>query len=379
MRILLLGEASFVHSTLRKGFEELGHDVVLMSDGNHGRGCPRDVDLERDMTRGKLGGLTVLWRLLKNARRLFGNDIVQIHNYQFVPLKPAWNKALLFLLKIGNKRVIKCCLGDDCIVFDGQRRGILAYSDTHIGTRPINVEENRWRIEEQYLPEYVDACRYANSKADLLLPCLYEYYRYYDLPEYHDKLRYFPLPIEIPAKGGISDDKRYAFAGQKTVDGEVKDKVRVLVGIQKERDYIKGAAYVGRLVEQVAREFPDRIEVRTVSDVPYTEYLSLLDRADVQVDQLYSYTPSMNSIAAMAHGTVVIGGGEEEYYDFIGEPTLRPIINVRPGDDDYNLAILRRTLPFREKIEELKRQGLLFVRKHHDYLKVCKQIERLKD
>lgn len=30
MRILLLGEASFVHSILRKGFEALGHDVVLM-------------------------------------------------------------------------------------------------------------------------------------------------------------------------------------------------------------------------------------------------------------------------------------------------------------------------------------------------------------
>ena len=45
-------------------------------------------------------------------------------------------------------------------------------------------------------------------------------------------------------------------------------------------------------------------------------------------DRFYSYTPSMNSLAAMARGTVVIGGGEEEYYEFIGETELRPIIMI---------------------------------------------------
>ena len=49
MKILLLGEASFVHSTLRKGFSELGHEVILMSDGNKRNNCPRDVDLKRNM------------------------------------------------------------------------------------------------------------------------------------------------------------------------------------------------------------------------------------------------------------------------------------------------------------------------------------------
>ena len=96
----------------------------------------------------------------------------------------------------------------------------------------------------------------------------------------------------------------------------------------------------------------------------------MLDKADVLVDQIYSYTPSMNSLAAMAHGTVVIGGGEEEYYNFIGEKTLRPIINVRPEQDEYNLNALRATLLRPERIEDMKRQGLEFVRKHHDYLKV---------
>ena len=80
MRILLLGEASFVHYTLRNGFKKLGHDVILMSGGNNERNCPRDIDLKRNMKYGKLSGIITLWKLLLNVRRLVGNDIVQIHN-----------------------------------------------------------------------------------------------------------------------------------------------------------------------------------------------------------------------------------------------------------------------------------------------------------
>ena len=96
----------------------------------------------------------------------------------------------------------------------------------------------------------------------------------------------------------------------------------------------------------------------------------MLEEADVLVDQLYSYTPSMNSLAAMARGTVVIGGGEEEYYDFIGESELRPIINVRPGQDEENLRVLGEALLTEGTVSRLSRESAAFVRKHHDYMKV---------
>ena len=34
MKILLVGESSLLHNTLKKGLVELGHQVTLMSDGN---------------------------------------------------------------------------------------------------------------------------------------------------------------------------------------------------------------------------------------------------------------------------------------------------------------------------------------------------------
>ena len=145
----------------------------------------------------------------------------------------------------------------------------------------------------------------------------------------------------------------------------MKFPIKVLVGIQEKRDYLKGAGVIAEYVERLSQENPGKIEIKKVYDVPYDDYCKMLDEADVLVDQLYSYTPSMNSLAAMAHGAVVIGGGEEEYYDFIGEEKLRPIINVRPMDDDYNMNMLRNILLYPDKIEQMKYQGLDFIRKHH--------------
>ena len=102
----------------------------------------------------------------------------------------------------------------------------------------------------------------------------------------------------------------------------------------------------------------------------------MLDEADVLVDQFYSYTPSMNSLAAMARGTVVIGGGEEEYYEFIGETELRPIINVSPEySESQNVAIIEQAFFLPGNLTSLSHQSISFVMKYHDYRKVAKEYE----
>ena len=93
MKILLIGEASFLHNTLKKGLVERGHRVLTMSDGNGWHDAPRDIDLRRDGRWGKLGGLRVVWQLLRHLPQLCGNDVVQIHNYQFVPLMYRWKRS----------------------------------------------------------------------------------------------------------------------------------------------------------------------------------------------------------------------------------------------------------------------------------------------
>ena len=138
MKILLIGEASFLHNTLKKGLVERGHRVTTMSDGNGWHDAPRD----------KLGGLRVVWQLLRHLPQLCGNDVVQIHNYQFVPLMYRWNTLLLRFLKLTNRRVVKGCFGDDPLIFRRQAQGVPAYSDTYWSGQLQNADQHRDRIAE---------------------------------------------------------------------------------------------------------------------------------------------------------------------------------------------------------------------------------------
>ena len=362
---MLVGEASYLHNTLKKGLRELGHEVTLMSDGNGWHDSPRDIDLRRDIRWGKLGGLKVLWRLVENMPHLRGNDVVQIHNYQFVPLKMGWNMRLIDYLKRNNRCLVKGCFGDDPRIIEAQLEGVPAYSDIYWSGKPRNMAENKARIDEQRLPGCVACWRKAPGSADALAACLYEYYMCYDVPPYGRKLRYMPLPMELPS-GGVARVK-----GRGSV-------IKVLVGVQADRDYMKGAVRIAALLDALDKRNPGRLDIRRVSNVPYDEYCLMLDEADVLVDQLYSFTPSMNSLAAMARGTVVIGGGEEDFYRFIGEDVLRPIINVSPElSFEENVAVLGRALLTGGNVEELSRQSIEFVRKYHDYRQVAAMYEKL--
>jgi len=365
MRILLLGEASFVHTTLKAGLQSLGHEVVTLSDGNNWHDAPRDISVRRDMRWGVFGGLGVLWKLLCNVRYLMGNDIVQLHNYQVVPLGMKWNIRFIRFLKRYNRCVIKLCLGDDPQVIESQLRGTPAYSDIYWGGSVRNVEVNRERIAEQRLPNVVRCWREATKQSDALVTVLYEYYLNYFTPEYKEKLHYIPLPVMLPPNGEI----RIKGGG---------NVINILVGLQPKRDYIKGAAVIAKMLETLSRQNKGKLAIKYVEGVPYDEYCRMLSEADVLVDQLYSYTPSMNSLAAMARGTVVIGGGEEDFYRFIGERDLRPIINVRPDrSDEENISVLREALLTPGNIKRLSCESVAFVRKHYDYIKVARQYEAL--
>lgn len=367
MKILLIGEASFLHNTLKKGLVERGHRVLTMSDGNGWHDAPRDIDLRRSGRWGKLGGLRVVWQLLRHLPQLCGNDVVQIHNYQFVPLMYRWNTLLLRFLKLTNRCVVKGCFGDDPQIFRRQAQGVPAYSDTFWSGQLQNAELHRDRIAEVVEHGAEASWRKTTRMADALVACLYEYWLDYNEPPYAAKLHYIPLPMECEEMVRWCD-----------LTTSPSHPLTILIGLQPKRDFMKGAMKIAMFVKEVARRHPGKVQIKYVEGVPYDEYMRLLAEADVLVDQLYSYTPSMNSLAAMARGTVVIGGGEEEYYEFIGEDTLRPIINVRPDvPDEENIATIERALFTDGMLERMAQESIQFVHKYHDYRLVAKQYEQL--
>ena len=84
----------------------------------------------------------------------------------------------------------------------------------------------------------------------------------------------------------------------------------------------------------------------------------------------------MNALEAMSRGIICVGGGEPENYEILGEDSLRPIVNVEPNEDSVFIA-LERLVSHPEMIPVLKKQSILYIRKHHDYIHVAMRYERL--
>ena len=133
-----------------------------------------------------------------------------------------------------------------------------------------------------------------------IFACLWEYYAAYRL-YLPDKLTFIPLPID-------ADNIPYRIC-------EMPQKVNFFIGIQSARNDIKGTDIMLPVLKAVCDKHPDKCTMTQAIDVPYTEYQKMLEKADVQLDQLYAYPPSMNSLLAMAKGVVVCGGGEKENYE----------------------------------------------------------------
>ena len=367
MRILLFGEYSNVHHTLCEALRRAGHEVLLISDGDGWKDYPRDVDLRRTKE-GPVGSLTYLSKLATLLPKLRGYDVVQIVNPIFLDVKARWNRWVFDYLKRNNGILSVGCFGDDYYVISRmQDDKYLAYTDFYAAGREIDHEVNRRRIAAWTKGPKAELTQYVMRQADCLVPCLYEYWKVYDTPEFRSRLRYIPLPIDVRNLSNPS------LPSDATNGSNLSNPIHILFAAQKLRGQMKGTDQLEPLFDRLAQEFSDVIELCKIESVPFEQYQRLVAEADVVVDQLYSFTPAMGALESMAQGKVVISGYEPEYQQFIDGPQDSGIINLRPFDDAYNYEVLRTTLTDRNKIARLQSSSQAFVRKYHDADNVARQ------
>ena len=318
MRTLLIGEYSHVHATLAEGLRALGHDVTVISNGDFWKDYPRDIDVSRRP--GKWGGILLMARLYRLLPRMRDYDVVQLINPMFFELKA---QRLYFF-------------------FDYTR---------------VRTDEEALRYQREWLGTPKEQLnRYIAEHCDGIITGLYEYHVCYQ-PCFPDKTTFIPYPIRLP---------------KKTKEVVVNTPLRLFIGVNRERSVYKGTDIMLRAAKDVESRHPQQLQLMIAESVPFAEYQKMMDGSDAILDQLYSYTPSMNALLAMSKGIICIGGGEPENYEIIHEHDLRPIINVTPTYESVCEA-LESLMNHPERIAELKRQSMAYVSKHHDYLKVAQQ------
>ena len=356
MRILLIGEYSNLHHTLACGLRELGHEVMVISNGDFWKDYPRDIDVSR--TPGRLGGLRLMYRLRRLLPQLRGYDVVQLINPMFFELKADRLFYFYDYLRKHNKKVFLGAFGMDYYwVHTCMHEKPLRYSDFNIG-ETLRTDAEAIKHQHDWLGTAKERLnRQIAVDCDGIITCLYEYDACYRL-HFPEKTTFIPLPIQLPATPIIPNTP--------------KSTVSVFIGINRERSAYKGTDIMLQAVQAIQKQYPQQLKLQIAESLPFTEYSRMMEQSDAILDQLYSYTPSMNSLLAMSKGIICIGGGEPENYEIIDEHVLRPIINVQPNYESVCNA-LEQLVSDPELIPELKRQSIAYVAKHHDYHKIAQR------
>lgn len=365
MKILLIGEYSNVHWTLAQGLRALGHSVTVVSGGDCWKNYPRDIDVSHTMT--FCGHLSFAWRLLRALPKLRGYDIVQLVNPVFFEMRAEPHPYIFDYLKRHNKRIVLGAFGMD-YYWAQVNRDIrpMRYSDFNIGSEIRTDAVAQTDLDIWIGTSAERLCRHVAEQADAIVAGLYEYWVTYRLAEagtLSKKTTFIPFPI--PEQEGIACPRT-----------DISRPLKIFVGISKGRSQYKGTDIMLRAAESLKTEYPDKVELRVAEGVPFAQYQQMMDGSDLILDQLYSYTPAMNALLAMSKGIICVGGGEPEHYDLLEEKDLRPIVNVEPTEQSVYTELEALVL-HPDRVPELKRQSMEYVRKHHNIYKVAKAYERL--
>lgn len=340
MKVLLLGDASNYHSALAMGLTRLGHQVTVASDGSGWMHTLRDIDISRRP--GKAGG-ALLWLRLNTllARDLRGYDVVHISNPVFLNLRPARVRAIFDKVRLGNGAVFLTMLGADT-----------AYAHMYAQCDPCDL--SGW-LE----PLLADHCRYVYDRVDGAVSALYEYHLAGSKVFEAEWLAYAGIPVEMPR-----DYMAKPHTGP----------LRIVCACHKGREAEKGIDKMWPVVQRVAALRPRLVEAVMARNVPFSRFGAVLDEADIVVDQLYSSSPATTALMAMARGKTVVSGGTDDFYDFIREPLLRPIINPEADNLDRLEKSLLALADDPCRIAMLGDMGREFVSAHNEVSVVARRV-----
>ncbi len=353
MKILFVGDYSGFHATLARELRRLGHQCTVVGDGSRCMDTERDIDLSRRP--GLFGSFGYLGRVFALWPKLRDYDVVQLINPNFLHLRTGKiryffrelraNNPLIGLSLAGSDPVsVKACVEDD----------LFRYSEFKVGDeRTEYVRSTPGIIYKWINGQMGDHCRFIYENVDCAVSALYEYHaasaRYLgDTP-----LTYGGIPVD-------TDAIRYR-EFRPAADG----KLNLMVGIKSEMELFKGTDRLLAAAREVERRHPERCRVTVARDLPFSRYMMQLEDADVVLDQLYSYTPATNALQAMAMGKIAVSGGEPEFYDFIGEKELRPVVNVVPDDEAIIRTLEELVLSRPEELRARSRMGREFVERHN--------------
>ncbi|MBT8261713.1 MAG: glycosyltransferase [Bacteroidia bacterium] len=364
MKILLVGEYSRLHNSLKEGLLVLGHNVTLISTGDFFKKYPSDIILKRKFDRGfakkikvgifKLTGIDITSYLLKkqffkHSKHLKGYDVVQLINESPFAVDPKIETELISFLKEYNKKLFLLSCGTDYLSVQFAMSDTLPYNILY-EYKSGNIPATQFRFILKYTkPEFKKLHEHVFSVIDGVIASDMDYHLpLKDHPLYKGLI---PNPVNItrlPAMPQYSEGP-----------------IVIFLGINRDNYHSKGIRFFEEALEIVSEKYSDKIEIQVVENLPYTEYIERFNKAHILLDQVLGYDQGYNALEAMAKGKVVFTGADELFENYYN--LTNPVaVNALP-DPQQIAGKLEELILHPERITEIGRNAREFVEREHDY------------
>ena len=365
MRILLLGEYSRLHNSLKEGLLLNDHEVVLVGNGDGFKNYPSDISIRAVWCETKLGKLVQqsLYRLFKfdiaqleHAIRFYkvlphlqGFDVVQLINekpIQTIPFLELW-----FLKKI---------------VAQNQTLFVLASGVDYLSVQFLMDKKITKSIMQPYFdnPKLKKEYRYILDYTSKSNAQIHEYV-YQNCRGYIASDIDYVLPLTGNPKflGMIPNPVNCEHLAYQELDFE--GKIVLFLGINQWNYHQKGIPYFEKALAQIQAQYGERVEIHIAQNIPYDQYISLYNKAHIVLDQVYAYDQGYNALEAMAKGKVVFTGAETEFeaHYQLAHPVA---INAKP-DVDYLVHHLSYLIDNPQQIKMISQQAREFILREHHY------------
>lgn len=371
MRILLIGEFSRLHNSLKEGLELLGHQVCIVANGDGFKNFPVDLSNKAKLSESKFGTIfrKIIFRVTKfdiatlehgirfyfHVNKLKKYDVVQLINEAPIQTIPSFERYLLKKIFKQNSKVFLLCCGVDYLV----AKHLIEKKERYSIMNPYFENPNS-KKEYQFILDYLsDNHKKTHNLVYNNVEGVYASDIDYINPIKNEKkyLGLIPNPVNT--------------LNIKFIESEIKDKIIIFLGINKGSYFTKGISLFEETLKIIKDKYQDKVEIIIVKSLPYNDYIKLYNNAHIILDQVYAYDQGYNALEAMAKGKVVFTGVEKEFQDYYNLKE-KVAINALP-DVDYLVSELSFLIENSNEIIAIGKRARDFIEKEHDYRIIAKK------
>jgi len=371
MKILLIGEYSNLHNSLKQGLQKNGHKVVLLGSGDGFKNFDADILIKSSLFENRflkiiakiidrlfgvsLNEVEIFIKSIFKIRKLKDFDIVQLINERAFNTSPSMEKILLGQIFKNNNKIFLLACGVDTVSIKYAYDKKFRYSILNPYFEK-NYLKKEFKHTLKYLnSNYLELSKYVRSHIHGIISSDMDYHIPYIGSEKY--LGMIPNPVNIDKLNFIEIND--------------KNKIYILHAINSKNKIKKGNEFFKKSLSIIEKKYGDKIKIIQTIDIPYSKHIKNVMECDILLDQVFAYDQGYNALEAMALGKVVFTGAEKEWVEFYNLEEDKVAVNALPNVSkivDKLSWLIENPL----KLNEISKNAREFIEYQHNYKNIAK-------